>query len=53
MTKEYENRKKEGKRNPWFIIFEIFVSLCVCFVGALFLLMVIFPQGDWVYIFKK
>ena len=53
MTKEYENRKKEGKTSGWFKTFEIVVSIAVCIIGFLFLLMVIFPMGSWVEIFKR
>jgi hypothetical protein len=53
MTKEYESRKRNGKTSVWFKAFEIVVSIAVCIVGILFLLMVIFPQGLWVEIFKR
>ena len=53
MTKEYESRKREGKTSGWFKAFEIVVSIGACIVGLLFLLMVIFPMGSWVEIFKR
>ena len=53
MTKEYENRKKEGRTSVWFKTFEIVVSIGACMVGLMFLLMVIFPMGGWVNIFRK
>ena len=52
MTKEYETRKKDGKTKPLIKTLEIVVSILVCFVGFLFLLMVIFPQGGWVELFR-
>ncbi|MBR3488636.1 MAG: hypothetical protein IKH33_04905 [Bacteroidales bacterium] len=51
MTKEFEERKKDGPPSKAFTTFEVIVTILVCIIGALFLLMVIFPQGGWVEIF--
>ncbi len=52
MTKEYESRKNDGKTKPLMKIFEVVVRVLLCFVAFLFLLMVIFPKGGWVDLFR-
>ena len=53
MTKEFEERKKDGPPSKAFTSIEVIVTILVCIIGALFLLMVIFPKGGWVEIFSN
>ena len=52
MTKEYEQRKKDGPDGKWLSVFKTIITIALWIVGVLFLLMVAFPMGLWVGLFE-
>ena len=51
MSKEYEQRKKDGPDSKVYKIFRTFIVIGLWLVGILFLLMVVLPKGLWVEVF--
>ena len=51
MTKEFEERKREGKPSVLYRLFKLVVTIGVFVVAMFFLLMVAFPKGLWVDLF--
>ena len=52
MSKEYEERKKEGPDGKGYCIFRTLIVIGLWIVGIFFLLMVALPKGGWVEVFK-
>ena len=52
MSKEYEQRKKDGPEGRGYNVFKTVITIALWLVGILFLLMVALPKGGWVYVFQ-
>ena len=53
MTKEFEDRKQEGKPGILFRVSKVLVIVALLLVALLFLFMVLFPKGLWVDFFQN